>query len=92
MVSSSVDGERSLQVNMQEFQNNRPQFPPEELEKYTGKYVAWSPDGTRILASDDDEMRLDATIQAAGYDPAEVLISFVPPADEVILGGGGTIE
>lgn len=76
-------------MDMQEFLKNRRQFPPDELQKYAGKHVAWSPDGTAIIASDDDELRLDATIRAAGYDPADVLVSFVPFPDEVILGGGG---
>jgi hypothetical protein len=70
------------------FQKNRQQFPQEELAKYAGKFVAWSPDATRILAADEDELRLARAIQAAGYNSAEILIAFVPPADEVLLGGG----
>jgi hypothetical protein len=79
-------------MDMQRFLKNRSQFPPEELAKYAGQYVAWSPNGTTILASDEDEVRLDATIDDAGYDAAEVLVSFVPYPDEVILGGGGDGE
>jgi hypothetical protein len=75
-------------MDMQLFLKNRQQFPPEELAKYEGKYVAWSPDGASILATDEDELRLDKTIEAAGYDSAEILIAFVPPGDEIILGGG----
>jgi hypothetical protein len=75
-------------MDMQEFIKNRNQFPFEELEKYAGQYVAWSPDGTSILASDDDQIRLDATIRDLGYDPAEILVSSVPFPDEIILGGG----
>jgi hypothetical protein len=71
---------------MQQFLKNRQQFPPDELAKYAGRYVAWSPDGTRILASDADELPLDATVREAGYDPADVLVAFVPPADEILLG------
>jgi hypothetical protein len=78
-------------MNMQEFLKNRQQFPSEELVKHAGKYAAWSPDGTRILASDNDELRLDAAIRATGYDPREVLVSFIP-SDELILGGGGVVE
>ncbi len=76
---------------MKQFLRNRQKFPPEELAKYVGKHVAWSPDGTRIIASDEDLLLLDAKITSAGYDPADILVSTVP-AEEVILGGGGAIE
>jgi hypothetical protein len=79
-------------MDMQQFLKNRIEFPLEELAQYAGKYIAWNPNGTAILASDEDELRLDATIKAAGHDPSEVLVSFVPFPDEVILGGGGGFE
>jgi len=69
------------------FQKNRQQFPLEELARYAGKYVAWSTDGTRILGSDEDELRLARALQEAGHDTAEVLIAFVPADDVVMLGG-----
>ena len=79
-------------MNMQDFLKNRATFPPGRMRKYAGKYVAWSPNGTRIVASDDDELRLDEILKTAGYDPSEALVTFVPHADEVVLGGGGTVE
>jgi hypothetical protein len=44
-----------------------------------------------IIASDEDLLRLDGKLKEAGYNPAEILVSTVP-ADEVILGGGGSME
>jgi hypothetical protein len=79
-------------MDVQQLLKNRSQFPPAELVRYAGRYVAWSPKGTTIIASDEDEVRLDAAIVEAGYDTAEILISFVPHPDEVILGGGGDGE
>jgi hypothetical protein len=75
-------------VDIQRFLKNRNQFPPEELAKYEGKYVAWSPDGTHILARDEDELRLATAIRAAGHNSSEILIAFVPAPDEILLGGG----
>jgi hypothetical protein len=79
-------------VDIQRFQRNRQQFPAEELAKYAGKYVAWSPDGTQILASNEDELDLAKDIQSGGYNAAEVLIAFVPVDDVVLLGGGMEID
>ena len=35
-------------LDAQHFENRR-NFPPEELDKYAGQYVAWSWEGSRIL-------------------------------------------
>ena len=75
-------------MDMQQFLTNRQQFPPSELTKYAGKYIAWSPDGTRILASDDDLEKVAAAVQDQGYDSSEIVLSSVPFPDEVVLGGG----
>jgi hypothetical protein len=75
-------------MDMQLFQKNRQQFPRQELAKYAGQYVAWSPDGTRILACNEDELQLAEAVRAPGHDSGEVLIAFVPAGDEILLGGG----
>lgn len=75
-------------MDMQQFLKNRQQFPPDELARYAGKYIAWSPDGTRILASDDDLAKVAEAVEDQGYDPSEIVLSSVPFPDEVILGGG----
>ena len=46
-------------MNMYEFDKNRAAFPPEDLLPYLGKYVVWNPDGKRIIASDEDLLKLD---------------------------------
>jgi hypothetical protein len=79
---------RNTTMDMQQFLANRCQFPPEELARFAGKYVAWSPDGTRILTSDDELEKVAATILAQGIDPDEVVLGFVPSPAEVVLGGG----
>ena len=56
-------------MDMYEFDKNRAAFPPEGLLPYRGKYIAWSPDGKRIVASDEDLLRLDDMVKELGYDP-----------------------
>ncbi len=75
-------------MDMCAFLQNRVRVAPGELEKYAGKYVAWSPDGTQILAADDDPLKVVAALKSAGYDPAECVLSSVPAPEEIVLGGG----
>ena len=62
---------------------NRNRFPPEELEKYRGQWIAWSLDGTRIIAHSDDPDALDALILQAGEDPQRCVLSGLPEEDTV---------
>jgi hypothetical protein len=74
-------------IDINEFRRNQSRFPPVELAKYNGQYVAWSPDGTAILAADPDPLRVDALLCAAGHDPAEILVSRVAFPEEVSWSG-----
>ena len=74
-------------MSLEQFVKNRNAFPADELNRYTGQHVAWSPDGTRVLASDPDPMRVIIAVKALGYDPAETPIEDIP-SDDVFPGGG----
>lgn len=74
-------------IAINEFRRNQSRMPRAELEKYNGQYVAWSPDGSRIVAADPDPLRIDALLCAAGYDPAEILVSRVAIPEEVSWSG-----
>jgi hypothetical protein len=65
------------------FAENRNKFPPEELVKYLGQYVAWFPDGSGILDSDTDSLVLWERIKASGDDPAWYFIEYI--TDEVYI-------
>jgi hypothetical protein len=74
-------------MRLEHFVKNRNAFPADELGRYTGQHVAWSPDGTRILASDPDPLKILAALRALGYDPAETPIEDIP-AEDIFPGGG----
>ncbi len=74
-------------IAINEFRRNQSSFPPDELKKYNGQYVAWSPDGTHILAADRDPLAVDAALIAAGYDPASILVNLVAVPEEVSWSG-----
>lgn len=74
-------------IDLNEFRRNQGRVPRAELEKYNGQYVAWSADGTSILAADSDPLRLDALLCEAGHDPATVLVSRVAIPEEVSWSG-----
>jgi hypothetical protein len=83
---------RSLTMDMQQYLKNRQQFPFEELEPYAGRYVAWSPDGTQILTSDEDPGKVIDAVKALGYDPGETVIEAIPSPDEVFWGGTNVLQ
>ncbi|MFO0929194.1 MAG: hypothetical protein U0736_19585 [Gemmataceae bacterium] len=60
------------------FRRNRDQFPDEQLEPYWGKQVAWSSDGTHIVASGDDHDQLYERLASLGVHPTEVVDEFIP--------------
>jgi hypothetical protein len=71
---------------MRIFIQNRQAFAPEELAKYEGQWVAWSPDGTHIVAgSNESEEAVWSAVIAAGYDPQEVVFSYVPEDGELFI-------
>jgi hypothetical protein len=79
-------------IEINEFRRNQSRFPREELAKYNGQHVAWSPDGTRILVANTDPAQVDTLLVAAGYDPAEILVSLVAIPEEVAWSGWSVPE
>jgi hypothetical protein len=66
------------------FLANRAAFPAGDLVKYAGSWVAWSPDGSRIVAAAERPDLLDAIVQAAGEDPAHCVVEGIPAEDSLI--------
>jgi hypothetical protein len=62
-------------LDAQHFENRR-NFPPEELSKYDGQYIAWSWDGSRIHASAPERDELWDKLVAMGVDPHRVVFEW----------------
>ena len=73
-------------MNPQEYRENRRHFPLAELVKYHGKWVAFSLDGRKIIASNEDLVTLDFLVVAAGEDPEQIALERIEP-DDFCLGG-----
>ena len=67
----------------EEHYRNRARFSEQELALYYGKEVAWSLDGTRIVASGDDPRQVCAAVQQAGLRSDEVVLAYVPFPEEL---------
>ena len=51
-------------MSLEQFVKNRNAFPTDEFDRYAGQHVAWSPEGTRILVSDPDPLKVVANVRA----------------------------
>jgi hypothetical protein len=78
-----LDMDRNLEY-MRQYLENRPRFPLDELAKYMGSWVAWSPDGTRIVASSNNPDELESLVQAAGEDPMYCVVEGIPEYDSFL--------
>ncbi len=73
-------------MNPREYRENRARFPFAELAKYRGQWVAFSPDGRRIIASSEALAALDSLVTSAGEDPEQVGLERIEFEDSY-LGG-----
>ena len=58
------------------------------LTPYAGRWIAWNPDGARIVVVSQAPEDLDDRICAAGEDPERCVVEGVPTTD-AMLGGEG---
>jgi len=70
----------------QEYRENRARFHQADLAKYQGQWVAFSLDGKKIIASNEDLAKLDDLVVAAGENPEKVALERIE-IDDCYLGG-----
>src|SRR5207253_5028465 len=78
---------RSIAMTWDEHYRNREAVPLAELEPYYGKHVAWNMEGTKIVASGENDLEVLQAAERAGFQSGQVVVSYIPFPDEVILGG-----
>ena len=82
-----------MSVTLSVYEANRSRFKAEEMANYKGQWVAFSPDGSRIVANSGDLGELDRLVVAAGEDPETVGIERISDdCDESGFLGGIEIE
>jgi hypothetical protein len=59
------------------YDRNRAKFTEDDLKPYDGQWVAFSSDGSRLVAGHHDLVELKRRIEAAGFDPNEVWLESV---------------
>jgi hypothetical protein len=56
------------------YRQNRANFPADELKRYDGQWVAFSPDGRRVVASGESIAELSEHVVAARNDLQDVVL------------------
>jgi hypothetical protein len=79
--------EVAMSIDWAKFIKNRSAIPLEELDRFAGQWVAWSPDGTHIVAgSSESEEALWRQLEAAGHNSFDFVFGYIPAPDELNLG------
>lgn len=71
---------------MSRYEENRAKWTAEGLHEYIGQWVAFSRDGSRILAAAETLHELEEGLARVGQDPQEVALERIE-LDDGLLGG-----
>jgi hypothetical protein len=69
-------------IDLVQFDRRRRQVPWEQIAPYAGQNVAWSADGSHIVAAGTGYDGLAKRLDELGIDSASVVWSYVPPLNE----------
>lgn len=59
---------------LQAYAANRPRFPAEELLKYSGQWIAWNPEVTKVVASAGSRREIRRLVGELNQDPQRCMI------------------
>lgn len=71
---------------MSTYDTNRARIPREELQRYAGQWVAFSMDGSRILAGAESLPELENRLAKSGDDPERVALERIEGEDSLVGG------
>ncbi len=71
---------------------NQNQAEQMDLSPFYGKFVAWNLSRTQILASGNDEEEVWQLVTANKLPLDQVIFSYIPHPDDVIMGGAVRID
>ncbi len=69
-------------VDWQVHVNNRSKFLPEDLLPYAGQWLAWSADGSRVVAHHTDLGEVVRQVEQAGLQRDDVVFHHMPVEGE----------
>jgi hypothetical protein len=68
-----------------DFERNRARVPLSELQRWADRHVAWSWDGTRIIAGAETLAALIAELHRTGVDPSAVVFDYIDAPDAAYI-------
>lgn len=78
-----MTSERPFPIPDTRFYNqNRCSHSPESLLVYAGRTIAWTADGTQVVAAGDDFLTLWNQLKADGHDPSQYVYEDMPAEGE----------
>jgi hypothetical protein len=82
VVEEDVMNHNGTAIDLVKFDANRRQIPWEQLAPFAGQHVAFSADGTRVVASGFGHEALGKRLDELGIDSSMVVWSYIPALDE----------
>jgi hypothetical protein len=60
---------------------NRAKFTAQQLAPYQGQWIAWSNDGSRIVAHHEDLLEVARQVENSGLNSDDVVLDLQPPTE-----------
>ena len=73
------------------FEENRQRISLTKLGQFRGQWVAYSSDGSQVLAGAENLVSLREHLTAAGIDPEDVVLGKIPALDDEMPIGGAEL-